>query len=85
MKKKAHDVGAGAPGPVTSAMDETLRLYHAWLGYLIRRLGEETLRVPVGEIRRALEDFSCTVSREGEDYVITLGGAREEAADGGDV
>ncbi len=76
MKKRLVDE-AMSPG-----MEEVVRLYHAWLGYLLRRLGEGTIRVAAGEIRRALEDFTCTVYREGEEYVICLDRGREEAEDG---
>lgn len=54
------------------AMEETLRLYHAWLGYLLGRLGESTLHVKVEDIRQALNDFRCSVCREGDEYVICL-------------
>ncbi len=65
-------------------MEEALRLYHAWLGYLLCRLGEETVRVPVEDIRRALEGVSCTVGREGDLYVIRLGGEQKEAGNEAD-
>lgn len=60
------------PSAITAAMEETLKLYHAWLGYLLTRQGADTLRVKAEDIRRALEQLSCTVSREGEEYVIDL-------------
>ncbi len=53
-------------------MEETLHLYHAWLGYLLERLGQETVRVSVRDIRQALEGLAVSASREGEMYVITL-------------
>ncbi len=54
------------------AVLETFRLYHAWLGYLLRRLGETEIRVPVAELTRALGQTSCAARREGNEYVITL-------------
>lgn len=63
------------------AVEETLRLYHAWFGYLLAHMGTDTLRVKAGDIREALGAFSCTVSREGEDYVIRVERAGKEAAD----
>ena len=61
----------------TAAMEETLRLYHAWLGYLLTLQGEEVLRVKAADIRRALEALSCSVTREGDEYVIRLQGGGE--------
>lgn len=66
-----------------AAMEETLRLYHAWLGYLLTLLRADTLRVKVGDIQTALEDFSCAVTREGDEYVIRLSQAGKEDADDG--
>ncbi len=54
------------------AMEETCRLYHAWLGYLLTRLGTDVLRVKVEDIRQALTTFHCDVTREGDAYVIRL-------------
>ena len=62
---------------ITAAMEETLRLYHAWLGYLLTMQGADTLRVKAADIRRALDDLSCSVSREGDEYIIRLGGGGE--------
>ena len=64
-----------------AAVEETLRLYHAWLGYLLAMQGDGVLRVKTEDIRRALDRFSCTVTREGDEYVIRLQ-AGEEAAHG---
>ena len=61
--------------PESAAVEETIRLYHAWLGYLLTRQGEQVLRVGVEDIRRALDALSCRVTREGEEYVICLQGA----------
>ncbi len=61
-----------------TAMEETLKLYHAWLGYLLTLIQADTLRVKVADIKSALDDFSCTVNREGEEYVICLNRRKEE-------
>ncbi len=58
---------------LTAAMEETLKLYHAWLGYLLTLRGEEVIRVKAADIKRALETLSCAVEREGDEYVIRLG------------
>ena len=55
-----------------AAMEETLKLYHAWLGYLLTLIEADTLRVKVSDITAALDRFTCTVTREGEEYVIHL-------------
>lgn len=54
-------------------VEETVRLYHAWLGYLLTQMEADTLRVKVSDITSALDNFSCAVTREGEEYVIRLG------------
>lgn len=54
------------------AVEETMKLYHAWLGYLLTLLAKDTLRVKVADIKTALDDFSCSVIREGDEYVIRL-------------
>ena len=59
-------------GELTAAMEETLKLCHAWLGYLLTLRGEEVIRVKAEDIKRALETLSCAVSREGDEYVIRL-------------
>lgn len=83
MKSTRKNPPAPRPDP---ALEETLRLYHAWLGYLLRRMGCDTLRVAAGDIRRALEGFSCSVSREGEEYVIRMtDGEVESPAANGDA
>lgn len=61
-----------------AAVEETLKLYHGWLGYLLTLLDADTLRVKAGDITAALDSFSCTVTKEGEEYVIRLN-KREEA------
>jgi hypothetical protein len=61
-----------------AAVEETLKLYHGWLGYLLTLLDADTLRVKAKDITAALDSFSCTVTKEGEEYVIRLN-KREEA------
>ena len=56
-----------------AAMEETLKLYHAWLGYLLTLIEADTLRVKASDITSARDRFTCTVTREGEEYVIHLG------------
>ena len=55
-----------------AAMEETFKLYHAWLGYLLTLIEADTLRVKASDITAALDRFTCTVTREGEEYVIHL-------------
>ena len=55
------------------AVEETLRLYHAWLAVLLGKMNAAQVRVGVQEIKNALKDFKCTVAREGDDYVICMG------------
>ena len=55
-----------------SAVEETMKLYHAWLGYLLTQSKADTLRVKASDITSALDNFSCTVTREGDEYVIQL-------------
>jgi hypothetical protein len=56
-----------------AAVEETLKLYHGWLGYLLTLVKADTLRVKASDITSALDTFTCTVTREGEEYVIHLG------------
>lgn len=55
-----------------AAVEETLKLYHAWLGYLLTLIKADTLRVKASDITTALDKFTCTVTREGDEYVIHL-------------
>ena len=55
-----------------AALEETLKLYHAWLGYLLTLVEADTLRVKASDITSALDRFICTVTKEGEEYVIHL-------------
>lgn len=71
------------PADLTPAVSQTLSLYHAWLGYLLDRLGQETVRVQVRDIQKALDTLSCQVSREGDAYVIRL--HRAESGTAGEV
>ena len=43
-----------------AAMEETVKLYHAWLGYLLTLCKADTLRVKASDITSALDTFSCT-------------------------
>ncbi len=65
---------------VTPAMEETLRLSYAWIAYLLKRLGEDPLRVDAADLKNALETLSCGVCKDGDAYVITL--SHPEAQDG---
>lgn len=55
-----------------AAVEETLKLYHAWLGYLLTLIKADTIRVKATDITKALDNFTCTVTREGDEYVIRL-------------
>ena len=55
-----------------AAVEETLKLYHAWLGYLLTLVQADTLRVKAADITAALDRFTCTVTREGDEYVIHM-------------
>ena len=55
------------------AMEETLRLYHAWLAVLLGRLEQKQLRVNTAEIKNALGQLHCSVCKEGDEYVICIG------------
>ena len=72
-RNQTSQVNRNSGEAMTAAMEETLRLYHAWLGYLLTLRGEEVIRVKAADIKRALETLSCTVAREGEEYIIRLG------------
>ncbi len=72
MSKTPKKKGGSPYRLLPAAMEETLKLYHAWLGYLLTRMQTDTLRVKVADIKSALDDFSCTVIREGDEYVIRL-------------
>ena len=54
------------------AVEETLRLYHAWLAVLLMRCGEQEIRVSAAQLKEALGKLKCRVTREEGDYVIFL-------------
>ncbi len=54
------------------AVEETMGLYHAWLRYLLTLMGADTLRVKVSDVTAVLDSITCTVTREGDEYVIRL-------------
>lgn len=70
------------PSRAERAVQETLCLYHAWLGYLLRRLGENEVRVPTAELGQALGRLSCRVRREDGMYVISFVSVLESAGEG---
>lgn len=49
-----------------------MTLYRSWLAYLLLRLDEAEIRVPVADITEALKRLRCDVSREGEAYIIRM-------------
>ena len=53
-------------------MEETRGLYHAWLRYLLTLMGADTLRVKASDVAAVLDGVTCTVTREGDEYVIRL-------------
>ncbi len=55
-----------------AAVEETMKLYYAWLGYLLTLMKADTLRVKASDITAALDSFTCTVTREGDEYVIHM-------------
>ena len=59
------------------AVEETMGLYHAWLRYLLTLMGADTLRVKVSDMAAVLDGIACTVTREGDEYVIRIEGPRE--------
>ena len=59
-------------------MEEMTRLYGGWLCYLLRRQGETTLRVRASDIAEAIRSLTCSVEREGDDYIITCQGREGE-------
>ena len=72
--KKVHKM---SEAEVWGAVEELTRLYGGWLAYLLRLAGQESLRVSAAELSEAVKNFSCSVSREGEEYVIRLQGREE--------
>ena len=74
---KTNETKERRGGMSAAAVEETLRLYHAWLAYLLERQGDEVLRVKAEDIRTALERFACSVAREGDEYVIRVRDGKE--------
>ena len=68
MNKNKHHLYKLMP----AAVEETMKLYHAWLGYLLTLSKADTLRVKASDITSALDNFTCTVTREGDEYIIQL-------------
>ena len=68
---------AGCRTDADCAVSETLQLYHAWLGYLLRRLGIWP-RGFAGQDDAV--DVAGGVRREGGDYVISFAADRDGAA-----
>lgn len=62
-----------------------MSLYRAWLAYLLTRLGEKIIRVPVSDVSDALKSLRCDATREGEDYVIRMGDEGREVTPGDTV
>ena len=54
------------------AMEETMGLYHAWLRYLLTLMGADTLRIKASDVAAVLDGVTCTVTREGDEYVIRI-------------
>ena len=76
MKESTIIMRDGARSPsrkaLAIAMEETMGLYHAWLRYLLTLTGTDTLRVKASDVTAVAESASCTVTREGDEYVIRL-------------
>ena len=75
MKGSMHDMNNHRNHPfklTPEAVEETLKLFYAWLAYLLTRCKTDTLRVKAADITAALDTFTCTVTREGDEYVIHL-------------
>ena len=70
--KTAREPRRKVLGVSLTAFEETKKLYDAWLGYLLTLIEADTLRVKASDITSALDRFTCTVTREGEEYVIHL-------------
>lgn len=66
-----------------TAYAELMKVYDAWLSYLLCRLGLCEVRVGVGEITERLNGTNISAYREGEEYVIRVD-AKEVTGDGED-
>lgn len=64
------------------AVEETMALYRAWLAYLLARLGERVIRVPVADVTEALRCMRCNVTRDGDDYIIRMADEGREVTPG---
>lgn len=53
-------------------VQEMMALYTAWIGVLLRRLGEGSYRIPLCEIKEGLGALQLSVVREEDAYIITL-------------
>ena len=62
---------------VPVAVEETMRLYHVWFRYLLTLMGADILRVKVSDVAAVLDGIACTVTREGDEYVIRIDRPRE--------
>ena len=69
------------PAPRFDAVEETLRLYHAWLAVLLSRLNQGEIRVSAEDIKNALGKLRCQATREGDTYVIRMGEALPHTED----
>lgn len=65
------------------AYSQLIKIYDAWLTYLLARLGESEVRVSVADITDRLKGVGITATREGEEYVIRVE-AKEVTDDGED-
>ncbi|MBQ9161730.1 MAG: hypothetical protein IJX74_00500 [Clostridia bacterium] len=80
MAERKRKTGSDCLSDV-KAYEELLRVYGAWLGYLLSRLGEGELRVDVSEISKGLDAACVSAWREGDEYVIRVD--KKDVADNG--
>ncbi|MBE6693545.1 MAG: hypothetical protein E7589_02115 [Ruminococcaceae bacterium] len=71
MAERKRKTGSDCLGDV-KAYEELLRVYGAWLGYLLSRLDEGELRVQTSEISKGLDAACVSAWREGDEYVIRV-------------
>ena len=55
-----------------AAYAELIKVYDAWLCYLLARMGEREVRVGVADITERLGKVSIIALREGDEYVIRV-------------
>ena len=72
MKTSQQNQQRPLPTKHPDAVEETIRLYHAWLAVLLGKLNAREVRVGVSEIKDALGKFQCSVAKEGDNYVICM-------------